>query len=420
MGGVAGLRAIEDQAAQVASVKRAESALIEDPIALAPDDTVDSVKRIRSEQGIGSVLITEGNRLVGVVTKRQLRFTEGSERLRDIMKPLSELSILPKESDKEAAEQMFREDNETDLIPVVDRNGELVGLYTYKDILLRSQFPRASKDERDRLLVGAAVGVERDLEQTFLRVGTLVDSDVDFITVDSAHGHDEAVINHVRMIKRAFSDLDVIAGNVATREATRALIDAGADAIKVGIGPGASCTTRKTTGIGVPQLSAVVLSAFESRGEIPIIADGGMRYSGDVAKAFVAGADSVMMGSVFAGVEESPAETIIIGGRKYKAYYGMGSKRAIEEGAGGRYFDARDGSIVPEGIEGIVPYRGTLSETMEQFKGGIEKTMYYTGSTDLDELRNRAQFVRVSPAAEAESHPHDMTVTKEAPNYSTS
>ncbi|MEX1112995.1 MAG: IMP dehydrogenase [Patescibacteria group bacterium] len=412
---------IEDQVDQVERVKRTESALIEHPVTLPPDAPVSEVRRIREERGIGSVLVIDENRLVGLVAKRQLRFTSGSESLRDVMKPLDRLAVLPEGSTRDDAERYLREhkDEEVDHLPVVDAEGRLKGLFTFKDIVLRTKFPHAAKDAKGRLVVGAAIGVEANLEDALTRVDRLIKVGADFFTADSAHGGDAAVIALTREIKHAFPDLQLVAGNVGSRSATRELVEAGADAIKIGIGPGASCTTRKVTGVGTSQLAAIKLALQETRGEIPVIADGGIRYSGDAGKALVAGADAVMMGSIFAGVEESPGETVLQEGRKFKAYRGMGSEGGIRESrGGGRYYSGERKAVVPEGIEGVVPYSGTLAEVVAQYVGGIEKSMYYTGSESVPVLQRRGKFQRVSPAAQAESHPHDMTITREAPNYS--
>lgn len=428
----------EKQAEEVERVKRASSALIEQPERLRPDATVEDFLKIREQKNIGSVMIVDqDNRLLGMVTKRQLRpllvnelinRTEDEEelleiprdvRLQAIMYEFGEEEILPPGSTQQDAMRLFAlPGNESvDRLPVVGVDGKLEGLYTVKDIIELAKYPMAAKDAKGRLLVGAAVGVGEDLEQ---RLELLAKAEVDFITIDSAHGHDAEVINAIRWAKERYPEIDVIAGNVATAEATRALIKAGADAIKVGIGPGAICTTRKVTGVGMSQLAAIRLACLEAKDEVPIIADGGIKEYGDVCKALVAGADAVMMGSMLAGVSESASESLLIDGKRMKAYRGMGSKGAIKDGSGSRYHasGSSENGIVPEGIEGAVPEKGPLHDTFHQLRGSIEKALFYTGSVSVKVLRQSARFTRASQAGQAEGHVHDVRVTSEAPNYS--
>jgi IMP dehydrogenase len=410
----------ERQAAEVRRVKRSESGMILDPITLSPDDKVSDARAMMSRYSIGGIPIVDADRkLKGIVTNRDLRFqSDGRVLLREMMTSEG-LIIAPVGTTLERAEAIL-EEFKIEKLPVVDDDGVLRGLITFKDIEKKRQFPNACKDEHGRLRVGAAVGVTPDVLD---RVRALVEAGVDFVTVDTAHGHSEGVLATVKRVKDAFPDVQVIAGNVATPEATEDLIAAGADAVKVGIGPGSICTTRVVAGVGVPQLTAVMECAAVARQHnVPIIADGGIKQTGDVPKALAAGADSVMIGGLFARVEESPGETILFEGRKYKSYRGMGSVGAMQSGSKDRYFqDAEDDikKLVPEGIEGRVPYSGTLSEVMYQMLGGLRAAMGYCGARTVGDLYESGRFVRVTSSGIRESHPHDVAITKESPNYST-
>lgn len=410
---------IEQQAEKVRRVKRSESGMILDPITLHPENIVADARAMMSRYSIGGIpVVDHDNKLVGIVTNRDLRFQEDPQvRLRDMM-TAENLITAPEGTTLELAEELLQK-HKIEKLPVVDAEGNLKGLITFKDIEKKRLYPNACKDHHGRLRVGAAVGVTPD---TLDRVQALVDGGVDFIVVDTAHGHSEGVLSTVRQVKEAFPTLDVIAGNVATAEAAIDLIEAGVDAVKVGIGPGSICTTRVVAGVGVPQLTAIMecASAARERG-IPIIADGGVKQTGDIPKALAAGAESVMIGGLFAAVEESPGETIIYEGRKYKSYRGMGSVSAMQAGSKDRYFqDAEDDikKLVPEGIEGRVAYSGHLSEISFQMIGGLRAAMGYCGCATIDELYRKAQFVRVTAAGIRESHPHDIQITKESPNYS--
>ena len=410
---------IEQQAEKVRRVKRSESGMILDPITLHPENIVAEARALMARYSIGGIpVVDHDNKLVGIVTNRDLRFQEDPNvRLCDMM-TAENLITAPEGTTLELAEELLQK-HKIEKLPVVDAAGNLKGLITFKDIEKKRLYPNACKDHHGRLRVGAAVGVTPD---TLDRVKALVEGAVDFVVVDTAHGHSEGVISTVRRVKEAFPDLDVIAGNVATAEATIDLIEAGVDAVKVGIGPGSICTTRVVAGVGVPQLTAIMecASAARERG-IPIIADGGVKQTGDIPKALAAGAESVMIGGLFAAVEESPGETIIFEGRKFKSYRGMGSVSAMQAGSKDRYFqDAEDDikKLVPEGIEGRVAYSGHLREVSFQMIGGLRAAMGYCGCATIDELYHKAQFVRVTAAGIRESHPHDVQITKESPNYS--
>jgi IMP dehydrogenase len=410
---------IEQQAAEVRRVKRSESGMILDPITISPHDTVEDARRMMSHYSIGGIpVVNSSNKLVGIVTNRDVRFELGGTTPIRQMMTSDDLVTAPVGTTIDEAVQILQR-HKIEKLPVVDDNGFLKGLITFKDIRKRRKHPNAAKDEHGRLRVGAAVGVTPDVVD---RVAALVEVGVDFVVVDTAHGHSEGVLETVRTVAQRFDgEVDVVAGNVATAEGTRDLIDAGADGVKVGIGPGSICTTRIVAGVGVPQLTAIMecASVARSRG-VPIIADGGIKQTGDIPKALAAGANAVMIGSLFASVEESPGETIIYEGRKYKSYRGMGSVSAMEAGSKDRYFqDAEDSlkKLVPEGIEGRVPYSGTLSEVIHQMVGGLRAAMGYTGAETVDALYNHAQFVRTTAAGLRESHPHDVTITKESPNY---
>jgi len=422
-GGIAMLHknmSIEDQADQVRMVKRSESGMIVDPVTLPQDATVREARGLMKKHKIGGIPIIEtDNKLIGIVTNRDLRFEHYvDKKLSSIM--TSENLITAREGTTlEEAEKLLQQ-HKVEKLPIVDKDMRLVGLITFKDIEKKMNFPNACKDDMGRLRVGAAVGVTPD---TMDRVDALVDSGVDVITVDTAHGHSQGVLDMVSKIKEAYPELNLIGGNVATRDAAEALDNAGADIVKVGVGPGSICTTRVVTGVGVPQLSAVMeVAEYARKAGIGLIADGGIKQTGDIPKAIAGGANAVMMGSMFAGVDESPGETIIYESRKYKSYRGMGSLGAMEQGSKDRYFqDVEDdiNKLVPEGIEGRVPYKGYLSEVVFQMVGGLRAAMGYAGASDIEELQ-QAEFVQISAAAYKESHPHSVQITKESPNYSVS
>ena len=408
---------IGKQAAEVRKVKRAENGMISDPVTIHVDATVKDALNLMSEYHIGGIpVVDSSNVLVGIVTNRDLRFERGLERpIAEVM--TKENLITTTEVSFEKAADILQE-HKIEKLPVVDKENHLVGLITYKDIIKVKARPNACKDSRGRLRVAAAVGIAAN---TLERAAALVDAGVDALVVDTAHGHSQGVIDMVRNLKNNYPDIDIVAGNIATAEAAKALAEAGADAIKVGIGPGSICTTRVVAGIGVPQLTAVmdVCKALEGTG-IPVIADGGIRYTGDIVKALAAGASSIMAGSLFAGVDESPGDTIIYEGRKFKTYRGMGSLEAMQQGSKDRYFQDNVEDVkklVPEGIAGRVPYKGTLSEVVYQMVGGLRSGMGYTGSRTIDDLK-KAKFIRITNSGILESHPHDVTITQEAPNYS--
>jgi IMP dehydrogenase len=410
---------IEDQAAEVRRVKRSESGMILDPITISPHDTVEDARRMMSHFSIGGIpVVDESERLVGIVTNRDVRFEQdGSTPIRDMMTSENLVTAPVGTTIDEAVEIL--QDHKIEKLPVVDDEGYLQGLITFKDIRKRRKHPNAAKDRHGRLRVGAAVGVTPDVVD---RVSALVEVGVDFVVVDTAHGHSEGVLSTVRKVAERFEhEVDIVAGNVATAEGTRDLIEAGANCVKVGIGPGSICTTRVVAGVGVPQLTAIMECAEAARAEgVSIIADGGIKQTGDIPKALAAGAHAVMIGSLFASVEESPGETIIYEGRKYKSYRGMGSVSAMEAGSKDRYFqDVEDDlkKLVPEGVEGRVPYSGTLSEVIHQMTGGLRAAMGYTGSETVQALYDDAQFVRTTAAGLRESHPHDVEITQESPNY---
>lgn len=406
------------QAEEVRKVKRSESGMIQDPVTLQEDALVSDAFKIMKDYSIGGIpVINANNILVGIITNRDLRFQKDMKRpVREVMTK-DNLITAPAGTTLIQAEEILQ-DYKIEKLPVVNSSGELVGLITFKDIQKVKNYPKACKDEHGRLRVGAAVGVTAD---TLDRVDALVKAGVDVITLDTAHGHSLGVINKVKEVKSKYPDLQLIAGNVATGEAAKALADAGADGVKVGIGPGSICTTRIIAGVGVPQLYAVYECAKALRGTgVPVIADGGIKHTGDIPKAIAAGASAIMAGSLFAGVEESPGETIIYEGRKFKSYRGMGSIEAMEQGSKDRYFqDVEDDikKLVPEGIVGRVPYKGSIAEVMYQYIGGLRASMGYCGATTIEDLQN-ARFVRITAAGMRESHPHDITITKEAPNYS--
>lgn len=409
---------IERQASEVRRVKRSESGMILDPVTLHENATLKDAHKLMSENKIGGIpIINENGILVGVLTNRDLRFEKAMGRKVSEVMTSKNLITAPEGTSLTQAETILQQ-YKIEKLPVVDKDGKLKGLITYKDILKIKAHPNACKDKHGRLIVGAAVGVTADTEE---RISALVKAGVDVVIIDTAHGHSKGVLGEVKRMKSIFSNLDIIAGNVATGEGAKALLDAGVDGVKVGVGPGSICTTRIIAGIGVPQLTAVYEAAKALKGsEVPVIADGGIRYSGDLVKALVAGASTVMSGSIFAGVEESLGETIIYEGRKFKSYRGMGSIEAMKEGSKDRYFqDAEDeiSKLVPEGIVGIVPYKGTLKEVVYQFVGGLRAGMGYCGAPDIESLQ-KAKFIKITPAGSKESHAHDVTITKEAPNYS--
>ncbi|PKP52798.1 MAG: IMP dehydrogenase [Bacteroidetes bacterium HGW-Bacteroidetes-1] len=409
---------IEKQASEVRKVKRAENGMIIDPITVKVEATVRDVLQIMAEYHIGGIpVVDQDNKLVGIVTNRDLRFE------RKVARPIHEvmtkdnLITTTEFTDFEQAADILQE-HRIEKLPVVDKDFRLIGLITYKDIIKIKERPNACKDERGRLRVAAAVGIASNTAE---RVAALVAAGVDAIVVDTAHGHSQGVIETARKIKLEYPNIDLIVGNIATAKAALDLVEAGVDGIKVGIGPGSICTTRVIAGVGVPQLTAVydVALAIRNTG-VPVIADGGIRFTGDIVKALAAGAHSIMAGSLFAGVEESPGETIIFEGRKYKTYRGMGSLEAMQEGSKDRYFQDTEDDIkklVPEGIVGRVPYKGTLSEVIHQLTGGLRAGMGYTGSATISDLQ-KAKFIRITTAGMFESHPHDITITREAPNYS--
>jgi IMP dehydrogenase len=409
---------IDEQAKHVKTVKRAENGMIFDPITINPDATVGAALNLMKEYKIGGIPVVDGqHKLVGIVTNRDLRFEHEMGRL--IMEVMTKENIITtsQETDLEMAADILQ-NYKIEKLPVVDDNNRLIGLITYKDITKAKDRPNACKDLMGRLRVAAAVGITKD---TFERIEALVKSDVDAIVIDTAHGHSQNVIDTLKKAKKLYGNLEIIVGNIATAEAALDLLKAGADGVKVGIGPGSICTTRVIAGVGVPQLSAIfnIAGALKGTG-VPIIADGGVRYSGDMVKAIAAGASSIMAGSLFAGVEESPGETIIFNGRKYKSYRGMGSIEAMQQGSGDRYFQDSDDDIsklVPEGIVAQVPFKGSLTEVVYQMMGGLRAGMGYCGARNITELMN-ARFVRVTSSGITESHPHDVTITREAPNYS--
>ncbi|MDR1198625.1 MAG: IMP dehydrogenase [Prevotellaceae bacterium] len=408
---------IEKQSEQVKQVKRAENGMIYDPITITKDATVGDALSVMHEFKIGGIPVVDKNsKLVGIVTNRDLRFMEDMRTpVSSIMTSENLITTTNKTNLKEAAEILKR--HRIEKLPVVDENYKLIGLLTFKDITKIKDNPEASKDSKVRLRVAAGVGITGD---TLERVAALISADVDAVVIDTAHGHSQGVVDMLKKVKLQFPDIDIIVGNIATGEAAIDLMNAGADALKVGIGPGSICTTRIIAGVGVPQLTAIYDVAKAVKGKIPIIADGGIRYSGDMVKALAAGADVIMAGSLFAGVEESPGETIILNGRKFKSYRGMGSLEAMQSGSKDRYFqDSEDDiqKLVPEGIVAQVPYKGKLEEVIYQLVGGLRAGMGYCGTPDIETLK-KASFLRITAAGVVENHPHDVTITREAPNYS--
>jgi len=409
---------IEAQVAEVDKVKKSESGMIVDPITLEPDERVSSALAIMERYRISGVPITKGRRLVGILTNRDLRFeTNMQKRVSEVMTKKA-LITAPQGTTLEEAQKTLHE-HRIEKLPIVDKDFNLIGLITIKDIEKRKKYPLACKDELGRLRVGAAVGVG---EEGIARAEVLYKANADVIVVDTAHGHSKAVIDTVRQLRKGFPQLEIIAGNVATAEATAELIEAGASAVKVGVGPGSICTTRIVAGAGVPQLTAIMdCSKVAQASNIPVIADGGIKFSGDIPKALAAGASSVMIGGLFAGTDESPGELVLFQGRSYKVYRGMGSLGAMETGSRDRYFQegVEAEKLVPEGVEGRVPYKGPLSASVYQLVGGLKAGMGYCGCKNIEELHKKARFVRITPAGLRESHVHDVIITKEAPNYRT-
>lgn len=408
---------IAEQAAHVRRVKRAENGMIYDPITITKEQTVGDALQLMHDNKIGGIPVIDAqNTLIGIVTNRDLRFQRDmSRRIEEVMTKENIITTHSTELEK-ASEILLR--NKIEKLPVVDDHGKLIGLITYKDITKVQDHPNACKDSKGRLRVAAGIGITADAVE---RVRALITESVDAVVIDSSHGHSKNVVNTLKRVKSEFPELDVVVGNIATAEAARYLVEAGADGIKVGIGPGSICTTRIIAGCGVPQLSAIYDAAHAIKGSgIPVIADGGLRYSGDCVKALAAGGDSVMIGSMFAGTEESPGETIIYNGRKFKTYRGMGSIDAMKAGSKDRYFQSdvnNDNKLVPEGIVGRVPFKGSLSETVYQLVGGIRAGMGLCGAKDIPSLK-KAKFVRITSNGVVESHPHDVTITRETPNYS--
>lgn len=410
---------IERQADQVRKVKRSESGLITDPLTLEPDASVGDALKLMRENKIGGIpIIDKDKKLVGILTNRDMRFEKNTRKKVSEIMTKDKLVTAPAGTSMAKAEVIL-EQYKIEKLPIVDKKGKLIGLITFRDIMHLKSHPNACKDNNGRLLVGAAIGVTGDMLQ---RVEALMNAGVDIVTLDSSHGHSKGVIDALKLVKKTYKNLQVIAGNISTAAGAKALADAGADAVKVGVGPGSICTTRIVTGAGSPQLTAIMeaAQAVSKRG-IPVIADGGIRYTGDMVKALAAGASSIMAGSIFAGTEESPGETIIFEGRKFKSYRGMGSLEAMQEGSKDRYFqegEADTKKLVPEGIVGRVPYKGMVNEVVQQFVGGLRAGMGLCGARDIKALHTDAQFMRITSASMAESHPHDVVITKEAPNYS--
>ena len=409
---------IEQQAVEVRKVKRAESGMILDPVTLTKDATVRDANAMMAEFRIGGIpVVNENQELIGIVTNRDLRFEKDNDRLINEVMTKENLITTKPNGSMDEAESMLQE-HKIEKLPVVDDQNKLVGLITYRDITKIKIKPNANKDQFGRLRVAAAVGVTQDVVD---RVTALNESGVDAVIIDTAHGHTKGVVAALQRVKAKFPNLDVVVGNIATPEAALYLMEAGADAVKVGIGPGSICTTRIVAGVGFPQLSAVMEVAKAIDNRIPVIADGGIRFTGDIVKALAAGADCVMLGSMFAGTKESPGETVIYEGRKYKTYRGMGSVEAMTDGSKDRYFqDVEDDvkKLVPEGIVGRVPYKGEVNEVMYQFIGGLRAGMGYCGSNDITTLKETARFIQITAAGMQESHPHNVSITREAPNYS--
>lgn len=408
---------IAQQASEVRAVKKFESGVIKDPICVGPNTSIGEVLELTREKNISGVPVVSGESLVGIVTSRDLRFEKRrDEPVSKIMTPQDRLVTVKEGASKGEIKKLLHE-HRIEKVLVINDDFELRGLITVKDIQKSKDFPLACKDHEGRLLVGAAVGVGAETDQ---RVTELVQAGVDIIVVDTAHGHSQAVLDRVKWVKKNFPEVQVIGGNIATGEAALDLIKAGADAVKVGIGPGSICTTRIVAGVGVPQISAVDHVNEMIKGQVPIIADGGIRYSGDIAKAVAAGANTIMIGGLFAGTKEAPGEVELYQGRSYKSYRGMGSLSAMQQGSSDRYFQDNESSadkFVPEGIEGRVPYKGTVVNIIQQLLGGLRSSMGYVGCSTIEEMRTKPEFVKISAAGNRESHVHDVTITKEAPNY---
>ena len=408
----------QQQAAEVAKVKRHESGVVSDPITVGPDMLVGDVIRMCQEHRISGVPVVEGRHVLGMVTNRDLRFESRMEApVREVMTPRDRLVTVQEGSSLDEAKRLMHE-NRLERVLVVDKDFNLCGLITVKDIIKATEHPYAAKDSEGKLLAGASIGVGAGTEE---RLELLVEAGVDVVVVDTAHGHSKGVLDRVAWVKKNYPNLQVIGGNIATGAAARALVDHGADAVKVGIGPGSICTTRIVAGVGVPQISAIsnVAEALEGTG-VPLIADGGIRFSGDIAKAIAAGANVVMLGSLLAGCEESPGDTEVYQGRQFKVYRGMGSLAAMNHGSKDRYFQESNKKLVPEGVEGRVPYKGPTGDTIYQLMGGLRAGMGYTGCHNVEELHTKAQFMQITAAGLRESHPHDIYITKEAPNYTIS
>ena len=406
---------IEEQASEVDKVKRSEHGVIVDPFFLSPENTLQDAEDLMAKYKISGVPITENDKLVGILTNRDLKFeVDFSKKIKECMTH-ENLITAPEGTTLDEAKEILRR-HKIEKLPIVDKNGGLKGLITIKDIEKAVQYPRSARDKNGRLLVGAALGVTNDMLE---RAQKLVDAKVDVVVLDSAHGHSYNIANCLRKIKEAFPELQVIAGNIATAEAAEYLIKAGADAVKVGIGPGSICTTRVVAGIGVPQITAIYdVAQVAAKHNIPVIADGGIKFSGDIVKAIAAGADVIMAGSILAGCEESPGDSEIYQGRQFKVYRGMGSLGAMNDGSKDRYFQEGNKKLVPEGVEGRVPYKGPVSETVFQLLGGLRSGMGYCGTKTIEDLKKNGKFVKITGAGLKESHPHDVFITKEAPNYS--
>lgn len=411
---------IKNQADQVDRIKRSENGIIFDPLTISPEKRVADADQLMREYKIGGLpVVNIENELLGLITNRDIRFEDDPHKtVRDLMTPIEKL-VTAKEGITLIEAKKILHENKVEKLPLVDGKNKIKGLITIKDINSVVEFPNASRDKRGRLIVGASIGTGPDALE---RADALVKAKVDFIVVDTAHGHSKNVLDMIRKLKEKWPELDVVGGNIATKEAADALIEAGADAVKVGIGPGSICTTRVVAGVGVPQLTAIEECVKAAKGKgVPVIADGGIRYSGDLVKAIAAGASTVMLGSIFAGTDEAPGETILYEGRKYKAYRGMGSIGAMVKGSSDRYFQSGTSAekLVPEGVEGMIPFKGSVGDISYQLCGGLRAGMGYCGSKNIDELQMKARFVQITSAGKTESHPHDIRITKESPNYQT-
>ncbi|MBM7559094.1 IMP dehydrogenase [Marinitoga litoralis] len=410
---------IDEQAHQIEKVKKTENGIISNPITISPNTTILEAENIMREYKIGGLpVVDENKKLLGILTNRDMRFEKNTNKTaKELMTPFKKLIVAHSQVSIEEAKEILHI-NRIEKLPIIDKEKRLIGLITIKDIFSVEEHPNASRDSKGRLLVGGAIGISDALERT----EKLIKADVDVLVLDSAHGHSKNIIETLKKIKIEFPNIPIIAGNIATKEAAIDLIEAGADALKVGIGPGSICTTRIVAGIGVPQLTAIIdVVSVAKRYNIPVIADGGIRYSGDIVKALAAGANSVMIGSIFAGTEEAPGETILYQGRKYKTYRGMGSIGAMKKGSKDRYFQenvSNTDKFVPEGVEGMVPYKGKVSEVAYQLLGGLKSGMGYIGAKNIYELHEKAEFIKITSASIKESHPHDISITKESPNYS--